>query len=1213
VYEVFDLWEKKKITLKIHSPEGESEKSSLPKFKEEFRLTTELSHPGVVEAYDFGYAENKKAFYTMELIVGEELSAKVAQPDLDRFYRVVWQIFDILEYLQSQNVIHADLKPSNFKLTSDVFSVKIMDFGLARKSTSLTFNQTAGTPIYMAPEIWLREKIDQRTDLYSLGVILYELLTSKPPFSSDDPLILRSHHLEKTPDPLSTLRTGLPEKLEAVVMKLLQKKPEDRFQNIYELKEEFSKITSYPLRETERTSYLNLLYGGKMLARTKEYQNIQNELKNSLSSGGKMFLIDGEFGIGKSALLNHLKKESQLEGIFFVQIDCPEEETHPLQPLKELFGKMWTFFQVFSPGLCQKYQETFRLFLNKGESQENLELEKLYSFLLEASNLLPFVIAFENLHWMSEGNLSFLKELTEKLENSRIFLCGTFEEAKLDPGGQLKSLINHLIGTKKLCLLRLPAFSMEQLQELLSQKLGADINSFALRDFVYQNSSGIPLFAVEILKHLFEKKVLFFEKGMVKLEVKKLSGFTIPDSIEKTILGNLTRYPGDILNFLNLASLIGKEFDLESMKFISGYEEEKIFEALFLLLKDRFLFQSKISSSHLIYNFTSPAYQSMIYKNIPGDKKVLHRKLAYFLEERKSWGEEIETETIAYHYILSNDYSKAFDYSLQCSVINQKDLDYPQALKYLKHALEAANKFPLKKEKEKRKSQALMQRGDLLKTIGELNQAQKDYEELVKTAEFLEDKNLLAETYKNLGDLYRIKHNHKKGLECLLKSKKIFEELKDDIKLSNTLNNIGNIYWIDSQHQKALEAFGKALEIQKTLNNNSDIASTLNNMGTIYVSQHQYKKALECHNNSLQIKKEMGNKEEIARSLNNIGFVYNLIGDYQKAISSFWESLKLNQEIENKKEIAINTVNLGESYFKLGEYEEVARYAKWGLELCREINFQLPVGYLLRNLAVVDQETGQYQKALVQLKEALKCSEEIGDKELKVLVLVSLGRLFLLINRDEIAVEYLDKALETANIINDKKSLIAVGKLKGLYFEKNKKTTEALCSLESSMSLADELNSPEDKLCLSLKIAQFYMNSNQKLMPENNLDKAKMIIDQGCFPLFEPEYYFLLSYKEFHTGNLSQALKYSESSLNKASKLNQLELIWRAHYLKGKINFSKDNLEEAFREFEKAGKIIKILSQNIEDSESKRSYLTDKEKQKLLSDLKHLTRLMVGR
>jgi serine/threonine protein kinase/Tfp pilus assembly protein PilF len=1214
VFEATDLWEKKRVALKLCIPEdGENRQDNL---KQEFRLTSELSHPGIIKVYDFGYTKEEIPFYTMELVEGEELSPRVAQPDLDKFYKLIWQILDILEYLHSQNITHADLKPSNFKVTQNIFSLKILDFGLARSVSSKSPTKPAGTLEYIAPEVWLGEKIDPRTDLYSLGIIMFELLTSKPPFTSEDPLVLRSHHLEKTPPPPSALRPGLPESLDSLVLKLLQKRPEDRFQNIAELKEEFSKIASFPLWGSEGSSYINTLYGGRLLVRDKEFQILQKGLRESLTESGRIFLIEGELGLGKSNLLQRLKRESQIEGIFFVQIDCPRQETHPLQSLKELFSKIWPFFQHLSPSLSKSYEETFRLFLNEGEekrNQENLKLEKLSSFLLEASIIHPFVLAFEDLHWMDEGSLNLLEELIEKLDKSKLFICGTFQENRINPQGKLRPLLNRLTGSKEFSFLRLPTFSLSELEEFLSQKLGKKNLSEALLNFVYKNSSGVPLFALEILKYLFEKKALYFDKGLIKFEEKLLAQLEVPDSIEKTILGNLKKYPEDILNFLNLASVIGEEFDLESIKFLSGYDQDRIFEALFLLLKDRILIQSQRKSSILSYSFASHTLQSLIYKNFCADKKALHRKLAHHLEERKSGGEEIKVENIASHFILSDDHPKAYDYSFQCALICQKDLDFPQALKYLKHALESAERLPQKKDREKKVAQALMQRGNLLKSVGDLSQAQEDYERLIEKATFLEDKSLLAETYKNQGDLHRMKHDQKRGLDCLLKAKEIFEELKDDIKLSNTLNNIGNIYWIDSQYQKALDVFAKALEIQKALNNKSDMASTLNNMGTIYVSQHQYKKALEYHNSSLQIKKQIGNKEEIARSLNNIGFVHHLMGDYQQAINSFLESLKLNQEIDNKKEIAINTVNLSESLYKLGEYEEAKSYARRGLGISREIDFSLPVGYLLRNLANIDLETGVYQSALTQLKESLKLSEKMEDKELKVSVFISLGRLFFLLNRAEDAEGFLEKASEISRAINDKRTRIAVGRLNGILLRKKKKTFEALKLLENSLRLAEELNSLEDMLSLSLDFAWAYLDLNEKQMLENSLENAKKIIEQSCFPLIEPEYYFLLFHKEFRQGNPSQAFRYSELVLEKASKLNKLELVWRIYFLRGKLHFSGNNPEEAYKEYEKAGKLIKSLSQNMEDPEFKQSYLNEGEKLKLLSDIKNLALMMVGR
>ena len=136
VLEVIDLWEGKTVALKLHSAQEEQKEDSLENFKQEFRLTSELSHPGIVEVYDFGYTLHKSAFYTMEMVQGEELTSEIARQDLNRFYKVVWQICDILDYLHSQDLVHADLKPSNFKLTRNIFSVKLLHYPINFKNNS---------------------------------------------------------------------------------------------------------------------------------------------------------------------------------------------------------------------------------------------------------------------------------------------------------------------------------------------------------------------------------------------------------------------------------------------------------------------------------------------------------------------------------------------------------------------------------------------------------------------------------------------------------------------------------------------------------------------------------------------------------------------------------------------------------------------------------------------------------------------------------------------------------------------------------------------------------------------------------------------------------------------------------------------------------------------------------------------------------------------
>ncbi|GAG11096.1 unnamed protein product, partial [marine sediment metagenome] len=212
VYKVFDLWEQKELALKLLL-----DRSVLRKFQDEFQLMTGLQYPGLVQAFDFGYTEDERAYFTMELVEGPDLYQINFKKDFKKLYQVALKLLVILDFIHSQGIVHCDLKPDNIRFTKDPFGLKLLDFGLAEKLGSSVKTKPKGTLAYAAPEVLRNGKKDERADFYSLGIVLYELMTGNLPFWEDDPLKLISCHAEKKPAPPSELNPSIPEKLNDLV------------------------------------------------------------------------------------------------------------------------------------------------------------------------------------------------------------------------------------------------------------------------------------------------------------------------------------------------------------------------------------------------------------------------------------------------------------------------------------------------------------------------------------------------------------------------------------------------------------------------------------------------------------------------------------------------------------------------------------------------------------------------------------------------------------------------------------------------------------------------------------------------------------------------------------------------------------------------------------------------------------------------------------
>ncbi|MCD6310735.1 MAG: PEGA domain-containing protein, partial [Candidatus Eremiobacteraeota bacterium] len=195
-----------------------------------------LSHPNIMRVFEVSDVRGIP-FVVEEKLVGEDLHKIIkrdAPMDLRKVFHIILGVLDALDYGHSRNVIHGYLKPENIMVCADG-KIKVMDFGIAHSIFLLDVKGSyAGQPLYISPE-HIGGRIDPRSDLYSLGVIFFEMVTSRPPFSADQPMLLVEAHKRQPPPPPRSLNPNLPHQVDAIILRLLQKNPAERFQNAREV------------------------------------------------------------------------------------------------------------------------------------------------------------------------------------------------------------------------------------------------------------------------------------------------------------------------------------------------------------------------------------------------------------------------------------------------------------------------------------------------------------------------------------------------------------------------------------------------------------------------------------------------------------------------------------------------------------------------------------------------------------------------------------------------------------------------------------------------------------------------------------------------------------------------------------------------------------------------------------------------------------------
>ncbi|MEM7348330.1 MAG: protein kinase, partial [Chloroflexota bacterium] len=308
--------------------------AEITQFKREYEIVKDLNLAGVTQSYHLERHGNS-SIIIMEDLGGQALSSFIPtwQFDLTNFLKLAIQITGAIDEIHQKNIIHKDINPSNIIYNPATNQVKLIDFGistiLARENTSpQNPNILEGTLAYISPEQTGRvnRSIDYRTDFYSLGVTLYELLTGQLPFTTKDALALVHAHIAKHPIAPHEINPQIPVVVSNIVTKLLSKTVEERYQSAYGLKRDLEEvliqwqkqgsITTFPLARYDISNKFQIpqkLYG------REEELSLLLETFDKVSLGSReMFLVSGDSGIGKSALIHEIHKPLLARQGYFV-------------------------------------------------------------------------------------------------------------------------------------------------------------------------------------------------------------------------------------------------------------------------------------------------------------------------------------------------------------------------------------------------------------------------------------------------------------------------------------------------------------------------------------------------------------------------------------------------------------------------------------------------------------------------------------------------------------------------------------------------------------------------------------------------------------------------------------------------------------------------------------------------------------------------------
>lgn len=961
VYKARDLELDRVVALKVIRPELAIHPEILQRFKQELILARQITHRNVIRIFDLSEASGIK-FITMEFIEGQDLKSLVAEKgrlSVEEAVRIVEQVCLALETAHSEGVVHRDLKPQNI-MFDRMGRVAVMDFGIARSVEAGGMTQTGmlvGTPDYMSPEQVMGERVDVRSDLFAVGVILYELLAGSLPYKAESPQAAMYKRTREAAKPLTVVEPSVPPLLSDVVAKCLQIDPKLRYQSAREI-----------LADLEAWRHGAAAGSATVIARQPPL--LSPVLKKWAIGGG---------GVAVLALAGWIVRAR----FFSVPSSAPSQASATpavslaILPFRNESGDAtldWlgsSVAETLSTDVGQsshlrvvsseRVGEIFRdLRLAADTSLDPATIQRVANF----SNA-------DNVVWGSYARFGDKIRIDGTLQD--IKTSRTISLAESATESNVLSAIDHLAGDIRSNL----SLSTSIVKELEGRSFKPSTNSVpALRDYnvgLQDMRRGNYLDALQHLQASTQEDANF---ALAYSELSRTYAHLGQDNDAEEASRKAVEL-GDQLPEQEKYLIQATHYQIlrDYPKAIEAYEN---------------LAQAEPTNSDVLFNLGT------LYENAGQyDKARQELSKALAFDPNGSTG-LLESGRVE---IRAGDSQKGLEYLARAQALaiesgnDEQEAEILQAtggayadlgknddaIRSYQESLKIKQKLGLKKGI----AESLHAIATSQAALGQPEEALKNYNAALDLWREIGDRAGTGDLLNDLGQFYSDRGQYDQAL-------KLFKEsLQDEIDTGNennqglVLTNIGNEYSFKGDYQNARTYFEQALQVREKVKVSGDIADTLHNLGDTLCSLTQYDQALNYYERALDLRRSDGDKRGAAIESSSLGALFAYQGRYGAALSSQEDALKTMREIQEHGFWLAEVLGFyGEALAQVGRSDDAEKSLHEALSVARE---QKDEGQLAELLGFDGDNAfyrGDYKSAASLYREALEQASHITDPQM---------------------------------------------------------------------------------------------------------------------------------------------------------------------------------------------------------------------------------------
>ena len=835
-------------------------------------------HPQVVTVLDTG-EEDGNPFIVSRYMPGGDveglLAAAGGRLEVQRAVEIAADVTRALEHTHARGVVHRDLKPANVWIDDDGHA-RLGDFGLATTEarSRVSGGTLVGTVAYLPPEQALGEASGPQSDLYSLGALLYEMLSGQPPFPGDDAVSIISQHLHADPVTPSRHNPEVPEALDRVVLALLAKRPEERPANAAEARERMlAALEEKPaeVADQPRANPLESLAGGVFVGRERELERLREAVDGALAGRGSLQLLVGEPGIGKTRAAEELATYARVSGARVYWGRCREDEGAPaywpwVQAIRSYARDADPVALAWQLGagaaevaqLIPEVAEKLDVEPAKGSDSEEARFrlfDSVTTLMLGAARDRPIVLVLDDLHWADEPSLLLLRFAARELASSGLLILGTYRDVELGRHHPLARMLGEISGIEGSRRIPLKGLSVGAVERYLEMTAGAPA-PVGLAEAVQERTDGNPFFVGEVVRLLASEGKLTSGGSAAELQ--------IPQGVREVIGRRLDRLSDETNATLRVAAVIGRDFDEELVWRVADMQPEQLMTAATEAIAERLV--TDLSDGH--YSFAHALVRDTLYEELsPPKRSAVHERTGVAIEEICGGNVDERLGELAHHFLEAaprGDLAKAIEYAQRAGEQDMEQLAYEDAVDVYGRALEVLELMD--EPDEGLRCSLLLSLGGAEAKSARVADARDAFERAADSARRLDDADSLVGAAIGIAMMSDAGRLDEKLLALLDESLEWIGPERTARRAALLSAKSAEMYWVDNDLTESTRLVDEAIEIAREVDAPASLAAALQRKIFIPAGPNAPRERLRLADEILELGEATGNREAVLRA-----------------------------------------------------------------------------------------------------------------------------------------------------------------------------------------------------------------------------------------------------------------------------------------------------------------------------------------------------------